>query len=165
MNPSRVILLMGVAGCGKTTVGKELARSLGWVFADADDFHPAANVAKMSSGQPLTDADRVPWLAAIRRQIETWLSRGENAVITCSALREAYRQVLISDPARVILVHLKGPREQLWARISARENHFMKPAMLDSQLAALEEPAGALTVNIAPPPAEIAAQIRHILSL
>lgn len=165
MNPPRVIVLMGVAGCGKTTVGRELACSLGWSFADADEFHPPANVAKMSAGRPLTDADRAPWLAAIRRHIEDRLAAGGGAVVTCSALREAYRRALVPGAGRVDLVYLKGTREELQARIGARQDHFMKPAMLDSQLAALEEPADALTVDIAPPPAEIAARIRHALSL
>lgn len=156
---------MGVSGCGKTTVGAELARSLGWEFADADDFHPPANVAKMSAGQPLTDVDRAPWLAAIHRYIEGQLAGGRSAVVTCSALRESYRSALIPDAQRVHLVYLKGARDLLWARISARKHHFMKPAMLDSQLASLEEPANALTLDIAPSPVEIAAQIRQALSL
>lgn len=165
VKPAQVVLLMGVAGSGKTTVGRQLAADLGWRFDDADGFHPPANVAKMSAGQPLTDADRAPWLAAIRRHIDTCLARGENAVVTCSALKAAYRAGLLADPARVRLVHLHGTREQLWARISARQNHFMKPAMLDSQLAALEPPADALTVDIGPAPAAIAARIRQALSL
>ena len=165
VSPAQIVLLMGVAGSGKTTVGHQLARDLGWRFADADEFHPPANVANMSAGQPLTDADRAPWLAAIRSYIDTALARGESAVVTCSALKATYRRALLADPARVRLVHLHGTRDQLWARISARENHFMKPAMLDSQLAALEPPTDALTVDIGPPPAEIAADIRHRLSL
>ncbi len=165
VNRAQVVLLMGVAGSGKTTVGRQLAHDLGWSFADADEFHPPANVAKMSAGQPLTDADRAPWLAAIRRHVDACLARGESAVVTCSALKAAYRHVLIADPTRVRLVHLHGTRDQLWARISARENHFMKPAMLDSQLAALEPPADALTVDIGPAPTVIAAQIRQSLSL
>jgi gluconokinase len=160
-----IILLMGVAGSGKTTVGRQLAADLGWAFADADDFHPPANVAKMTAGQPLDDPDRAPWLAAIRAYIEARHARNESAVITCSALKERYRRIIVTDPAIVKLVHLHGPRELLWARISGRQNHFMKPAMLDSQLAALEPPAGVLTVDIAPPPAEVAATIRRALSL
>lgn len=160
-----VIVVMGVAGSGKTTVGRELARALGWSFADADGFHPPANVAKMSAGQPLTDADRAPWLAAIRAHIDAKLAGGESAVVTCSALKAAYRRVLLADDARIRLVYLQGSREQLQARISARTDHFMKPAMLDSQLAALEEPADALTLNIAPTPSELVARIRKKLSL
>ncbi len=159
-----VVVLMGVAGSGKTTIGRELAAELGWKFADADDFHPPANVAKMSAGIPLDDADRAPWLAAIRLYIDTRLERGEPAVVTCSALREKHRAVLLADPAQVKLVYLRGSRELLWSRISARTGHFMKPAMLDSQLATLEEPVNALVVDIAPPPAEIVAQLRRVLA-
>ena len=128
-----VILIMGVAGSGKTTIGRALAASLGWSFRDADDFHPAANVAKMSAGQPLTDADRAPWLAAIRAHLDDKLARGENAVVTCSALRESYRAQLLADPARVKLVHLTGDPALLAARIADRTDHFMKPQMLASQ--------------------------------
>ena len=159
-----VVVLMGVAGSGKTTIGRELAAELGWKFADADDFHPPANVAKMSAGIPLDDADRAPWLAAIRLYIDTRLERGESAVVTCSALREKHRAVLLTNPAQVKLVYLRGSRELLWSRISAREGHFMKPAMLDSQLATLEEPVNALVVDIAPSPAEIVAQLRRVLA-
>jgi len=159
-----VVVLMGVAGSGKTTIGRELAAELGWKFADADDFHPPANVAKMSAGIPLDDADRAPWLAAIRLYIDTRLERGESAVVTCSALREKHRVVLLTNPAQVKLVYLRGSRELLWSRISARKGHFMKPAMLDSQLATLEEPVNALIVDIAPPPAEIVAHLRRVLA-
>lgn len=160
-----VILLMGVAGSGKTTIGRQLADDLGWPFADADYFHPPANVAKMSAGQPLTDGDRAPWLAAIRAYIEGVLARGGSAVVTCSALKARYREIVVPDPDRVKLVHLAGPPELLRERIGARQGHFMKPAMLDGQLAALEPPAGALTIDITPPPAEIAAAIRRALAL
>lgn len=160
-----VIIVMGVAGSGKTTVGQALAATLGWSFRDADDFHPAANVAKMSAGQPLTDADRAPWLAAIRAHIDQNLARGSHAVVTCSALKEAYRAQLVADPARVKLVHLTGTPELLAARIAGRTDHFMKPAMLASQLAALEPPRDALAIDIAPSPATIVAEIRRALSL
>jgi gluconokinase len=160
-----VIVVMGVAGSGKTTVGRELARALGWSFADADGFHPPANVAKMSAGLPLTDTDRAPWLATIRAHIDAKLAAGESAVVTCSALKAAYRHVLLADDTRVRLIYLQGTPEQLWARLSARTDHFMKPAMLDSQLAALEEPPDALTLNIAPPPSELVDRIRKELNL
>ncbi len=160
-----VVILMGVAGSGKTTIGRLLAAELGWEFADADDFHPPANIAKMSAGQPLDDDDRGPWLAALRGHIDAHLTAGRGAVVTCSALRDRYRAVLQADPGRVRLVYLKGSRELLWSRISAREGHFMKAGMLDSQLAMLEEPADALVVDIAPPPGQILATIRRGLSL
>jgi gluconokinase len=160
-----VVLLMGVAGSGKTTVGRQLAQELGWSFADADDFHPPANVAKMSAGQPLDDTDRAPWLAAIRAHIDGVLARGENAVVTCSALKQRYRDALVADPARVKLVYLTGSRELLLARLGQRTGHFMKPAMLDSQLATLEPPADALALDVAAPPAALVAQVRTALAL
>jgi len=160
-----VIVLMGVAGSGKTTVGQLLASQLGWTFRDADDFHPPENVAKMSSGIPLTDRDRAPWLAAIRAHLAEKLARGEGAIVTCSALKERYRAVLRGDTPGVQFVHLTGTPELLAARIGARQGHFMKPEMLPSQLAALEPPIDALAVDIAPPPDEIVAHIRRQLAL
>jgi gluconokinase len=160
-----VILLMGVAGSGKTTVGRALAAALGWSFRDADEFHPPANVAKMAAGQPLTDADRAPWLAAIRGHVDACLARSENAVVTCSALKAAYRTVLVADPVRVKLVHLTGDPGLIAERMAARRDHFMPSAMLASQLAALEPPRDALTVDIAGSPDQIVAQIRRALSL
>lgn len=160
-----VIVLMGVAGSGKTTVGQLLAAQLSWSFRDADEFHPPENVAKMSSGVPLTDRDRAPWLAAIRAHLDEKLARGEGAIVTCSALKERYRTVLLGDGVGVKLIHLSGDAALLAARIGGRQGHFMKPAMLPSQLAALEPPHDALTLDIAPPPAVIVAQIRRALSL
>lgn len=130
-----VIVVMGVAGSGKTTVAHQLASRLGWAFAEADDFHPPENVAKMSSGVALTDDDRWPWLADIAAWIQ---SIPGNAVITCSALRRSYRAVLANTPARVRYVHLDGTVEQLSARLSSRIGHFMPASMLESQLATLE---------------------------
>jgi len=158
-----VVVIMGVAGSGKTTIGRELAAELGWNFADADDFHPPANVAKMTAGIPLDDSDRAPWLAAIRLYIDARVDRRENAVVTCSALKEKHRAVLLGGSPDVKLVYLRGTRDLLWERISGRQDHFMKPAMLDSQLAALEEPVNALVVDIAPSPAEIIADIRSAI--
>src|SRR5450631_3517955 len=119
-----VILIMGVAGSGKTTVGRALADALGWSFRDADDFHPAATVAKMSAGHPLTDADRAPWLAAIRAHIAACLARREPAVVTCSALKEKYRAALVTDAAQVKLVHLTGDPKLIAKRIATRSDHF-----------------------------------------
>jgi gluconokinase len=160
-----VILLMGVSGSGKTTVGRRLAGELGWDFADADDFHPPANIAKMSGGHPLDDADRAPWLAALRAHIDGCLAHGKNAVVTCSALKARYRRTLLADPAQVRLVYLHGSRELLRARLAARTDHFMKPELLDSQLAALEPPATALALDIADPPEKLVAAIRHAFLL
>lgn len=159
-----VVLLMGVAGSGKTTIGRQLAAELGWSYADADEFHPPANLAKMSAGIPLDDTDRAPWLAAIRRYIDARLERNENAVVTCSALKEKHRAVLLGDRAQVKLVYLRGTRELLWSRISSRQGHFMKPAMLDSQLTALEEPGNALVIDIAQAPEKIIAALRQAVA-
>ena len=158
------VMLMGVSGSGKTTVGQKLAEELGWSFRDADDFHPPANVAKMSAGLPLDDSDRAPWLAAIRAYLETTLARGESGVVTCSALKESYRAVAIPDPKRVHLVHLDGDFNVILDRMKQRE-HFMKPDMLKSQFATLEPPVDALTIDIAKSPEQIVAEIRQKLSL
>ncbi|MBL9187557.1 MAG: DUF5069 domain-containing protein [Opitutaceae bacterium] len=158
------VLLMGVAGSGKTTVGEKLAAQLTWSFRDADDFHPPANVAKMSSGIPLDDTDRAPWLAAIRAHLAHHLARGENAIVTCSALREAYRAAAIPDPRRVLLVHLTGDFALILDRMKQRQ-HFMKPAMLQSQFDTLEAPRNALTLDITRTPDELVAEIRRALGL
>jgi gluconokinase len=161
-----IILLMGVAGSGKTTLGRLLAADLGWPFYDADDFHPPANVAKMAAGTPLTDDDRAPWLAALRQRIEQSLASGENAILACSALKAAYRHILQPVPTEPIhLVYLRGTPELLASRLATRTGHFMKPAMLDSQLATLEEPADAVIADIAQPPAILIAKIRQDLGL
>ena len=160
-----VIVLMGVAGSGKTTVGRMLAAQLGWPFRDADEFHPPANVEKMSHGIPLTDRDREPWLAAIRRYIDETLARGGRAVVTCSALKEHYRQIIVADPARVKLVYLTGDLALVAERLRAREGHFMKAGMLSSQFADLEPPRDALTVDVAQSPEAIVTEIRKGLEL
>ena len=161
-----ILLLMGVAGSGKTTLGQLLASQLNWPFYDADDFHPPANVAKMASGQPLTDADRAPWLRALRQRIETSLTAGENAIIGCSALKAAYRSVLQPSSAEPIrFIYLRGSPELLAERLAGRSGHFMKPAMLASQLSTLEEPADAFTLDIARPPEALIAQIRPHFAL
>ena len=156
-----VILVMGVAGSGKTTIGQLLAKELGWSFIDADDVHPPANIKKMSAGQPLNDEDRAPWLAALRQRIEDCLARSENAVVTCSALKQRYRKVIVVDPQKVRIVHLHGSSELLRSRIAGRKGHFMSPSMLDSQLASLEPPANALTLDVVQTPAELVARIRQ----
>jgi gluconokinase len=162
---SLVVVLMGVAGCGKTTVGQKLAAALGWSFRDADEFHPPANIAKMAAGVPLDDADREPWLAAIRAHIAETLARGENAVVTCSALKARYREAVVPDPARVKLVHLHGSYDQILERLRARPGHFMKPAMLQSQFADLEVPTDALTLDVSRAPEELVAAIRQTFGL
>lgn len=152
---------MGVAGSGKTTVGRQLAAALGWPYHEADDFHSAANKAKMGRGLPLGDADRVPWLAAIRAAMDECRTAGRSAVFSCSALRESYRRVLLDGAAGVSLVCLSGDRDVLLARLQQRGDHYMKPAMLESQLAILEPPAGALVLDVRQTPGELVAAIRR----
>ncbi len=148
---------MGVVGAGKTTVGKLLAQKLGWEFADADDFHPAANVAKMRHGISLTDADRAPWLAALHSAIVQWNAGGKQVVLACSALKRSYRAQLSSEPVK--FVYLKGSRELILSRLRARHGHFATESILDTQFADLEEPEDAITVSAALPSASIADEI------
>ena len=153
---------MGVSGVGKTTIGKRLARALGWTFRDADEFHPAANIAKMSAGIPLTDEDRWPWLEAIGQWLDQRRKHGGKAVVTCSALRRIYRDKLLVGRPDVKLVYLKGSKALIADRLSRRSNHFMPPALLDSQFATLEEPTRdehALVVSVALPPSRVVAEI------
>ena len=159
------VMLMGVSGSGKTTVGLKLAEALGWSFRDADDFHPPQNVAKMSAGTPLTDHDRAPWLAAIRAHIEASLARGESGIVTCSALKERYRTAAIPDNGRVKLVHLTGDFDLILSRMQTRQGHFMKPEMLRSQVETLEPPSTAVKIDIAKTPDEIVTEIRQRLGV
>ncbi|MHB1425339.1 MAG: gluconokinase [Gemmataceae bacterium] len=161
-----IIVLMGVSGSGKTTVGKALARQLGWTFVDADDFHPVANVAKMHRGEPLTDEDRRPWLAAIHQRLLEASDRQENVVLACSALKHAYQEYLQhEEPERIYFVYLRGSEELIRQRLAERKGHFMNPNLLHSQFETLETPEYALEVDIAPPPDKIAANIRRKLDL
>lgn len=155
--PPRIVVVMGVSGTGKTTVGQRLARHLGWTFADADDFHPAANVAKMRAGTALNDADRAPWLAALAERMRAALTAQETLVLACSALKASYRAILDVDPATraVAFVHLTGARELLASRLQARPGHFMPASLLASQLATLEPPADALTLDVISPPEKL----------
>jgi carbohydrate kinase (thermoresistant glucokinase family) len=137
---TRVIVLMGVSGSGKSTVGDALASALGWEFRDADSFHPPANVEKMSRGVPLTDADRAPWLAAIAAWIDDRLATGRTGIVSCSALKRAYRQVIVGTRTGVGLVHLRGSFDLIAARMAARRGHFMPASLLRSQFQTLEEP-------------------------
>jgi carbohydrate kinase (thermoresistant glucokinase family) len=159
---------MGVASSGKTSLGERLAGRLGWPFRDADSFHPPENVAKMAGGTPLNDDDRRPWLAAIAAWIDDLRSNGRNGIVTCSALKRRYRAVIIGDRADVALVYLKGSRELIGARMAARQHHFMPPALLDSQFAALEEPGDeerALIVPVDLPKNEIEHRVMDALNL
>jgi len=158
-----IIFLMGVSGSGKTTVGEMLANQLGWKFADADAYHPPANVAKMAAGIPLTDEDRAPWLDALRRLIATWLEAKENVVLACSALKQKYRDVLMIAP-EVRLVYLRGSFELIEERMEERHGHYMKPGMLESQFETLEEPDNAIVVNVNDTVPNIVAEIRSRIS-
>lgn len=160
---SVLILVMGVAGSGKTSIGIKLAEALNYVFADADSFHPAANVDKMSRGMPLTDADRGPWLEAIRSALLKWQSAGQGAVVTCSALKERYRKFLSQD-CDLRIVYLKGPYDLIHSRLATRQGHFMRPEMLASQFADLEEPEDAIVVDISDTPEAIVVNILSQLS-
>jgi gluconokinase len=154
-----VIVLMGVSGSGKTTVGVPLAQALGGEFVEGDDYHPPANVAKMRQGIPLDDADRRPWLETLAGEIGRWLAAGRTVVLACSALKRSYRAILRDGRPGVRFVHLKGSAPLIRARLAGRRGHYMPASLLDSQLAALEEPEGAIVVAVDRPPAEIVAGI------
>ena len=159
-----IVIVMGVVGSGKTTVGRLLAHQLGWEFTDADHFHPAANIEKISQGIPLGDEDRQPWLDRLREAILGWIARDRNVVLACSALKRAYRKTLDAGP-EVRFVYLKGSAALIAERLRSRHGHFAGEQILASQLADLEEPEGALTVDIAATPAQIVDKIRHGLGL
>jgi len=160
-----LLVVMGVAGAGKTTVGRLLATRLGLPFLEGDDYHPPANIAKMSSGRALTDEDRLPWLRAIACDLAALAERGEGAVVACSALKQAYRDELARGLPAMIFVHLTGPPELVAARLARRAGHFMPPALLESQYLALEPPADGLTVDISAPPDAIVDAILERLTL
>lgn len=157
-----IVVVMGVAGAGKTTVGRRLAELLAQPFHEGDVFHPPANVAKMSGGTPLDDADRLPWLNAIAAAIDRARDEGQGMVVACSALKRMYRDILIGPRADVRLAYLRGSRALIEARMAARRDHFMPPALLPSQFATLEEPGPAenpIVVDVAGAPESIAAAI------
>lgn len=161
-----VVVVMGVSGSGKTTVAALLAAALGCQFQEGDDLHPAENVEKMQSGTPLTDADRLPWLHKIAEEIDAWRARHESGVLTCSALKRSYRDIIIDGRSNVTLVYLKGSHDLIHRRMAARHGHFMPAALLDSQFATLQEPTPdehPFIVEVGGRPAEIAAEIVHQL--
>jgi len=154
---------MGTTGAGKTTIGTMLATQLNWQFADADTFHPLANIEKMSHGIPLTDADRAPWLEAMRKAILEWIAAGKNVVLACSALKRAYRDKLRPSP-EVEIVYLKGDYALFAERIRHRHGHFAGEQILAGQFADLEEPTDAITIDAAHSTEEIVAEIRERLA-
>lgn len=145
------LLVMGVAGSGKTAFGRMLAERLGWDFFDADDFHPPENIAKMAAGIPLDDSDREPWLAALANLLDSTLQAGKHPVLACSALKETYRQRLLDGRNETAIIYLKGSYDLISSRIAARQGHYMKPTMLQSQFDILEEPKNALILDISMP--------------
>ncbi|HEY5221964.1 MAG TPA: gluconokinase [Microbacteriaceae bacterium] len=163
-----VLVLMGVSGCGKTSVGTLLADRLGWAFEEGDSLHPAANIAKMASGHPLNDEDRWPWLEKVAEWCEQLLADGTNGVITCSALKRSYRDLINRGSKGIEFVYLRGEMKLIAERLAARHGHFMPPRLLASQFADLEEPGDdepSIRVHIGPGPEEIANTIIARLQL
>ena len=161
-----IAIVMGVSGSGKTTVAVLLAAALGCQFQEGDDLHPAANVKKMHGGTPLTDADRWPWLQRIAEEIDGWRTRGESGVMTCSALKRTYRDIIVGNRPDVTLVYLKGSHDLIHRRMAARHGHFMPVALLDSHFATLQEPTPdehPIVVDVGGRPAEIVEEIVHQL--
>lgn len=159
-----IIVLMGVTGAGKTTIGRLLAEGRGWTFYDADDFHPQANVEKMRRGEPLTDEDRVAWLDSLEVLIREKLRDESNIVLACSALKASYRSRLLID-ARARLVYLKSTRSLIEARLAERRGHYMNPSLIESQFATLEEPEHAIVLDAAASPEDVVAEIREKLRI
>ena len=144
----QAVILMGVSGCGKTSVGERLSEVLGWPFFDGDDFHPPENVAKMAAGTPLNDNDRAPWLANLQALIADHLKKEQSMLLACSALKQSYRDQLVAGNPGTVFVHLQGDFDLIFGRMQARSGHYMKAEMLRSQFETLEDPANALTVDI-----------------
>ena len=159
-----IVIIMGVVGAGKTTVGNLLAQQLGWQFADADDFHPAANVEKIRQGIPLTDADREPWLDRLHRAISQWIATKKDVVLACSALKRKYRHKLMVGP-EVRFVYLKGSTSLIATRLHDRHGHFAGESILASQVADLEEPESAVVADITQTPSEIVDDVQKQLGL
>jgi gluconokinase len=169
--PATHLVVMGVAGSGKSTLAAALSQQLGWACAEADEFHPEANIAKMTQGIPLQDEDRWPWLQEIRGWMSAQAAAGKSTVLTCSALKRSYRDLLSQANGRVIFLHLDGGADLISRRMQGREGHFMPPTLLPSQLATLEPltqeelDAGSLRLDIARSPEELAAAVVNALKL
>jgi gluconokinase len=160
-----IVVVMGVSGSGKSTIGKLLAASLEWEFSDADDFHSTANIAKMSKGIALNDEDRMPWLYQLQKAIALWLIEDKNVVLACSALKSSYRQILWQDSAKMRLVYIKSSFELLHKRLQQRQNHFMAQTLLKSQFDTLEEPDNSIVVDAHQPATISVQQIKENLGL
>lgn len=162
---SMVIILMGVSGSGKTTVGELLARDTGWYFYDADDFHPKANIDKMRQGIPLTDADREPWLDTLHQLLQENIRKGQSVILACSALKRSYREYLLRDNKDAHIIYLKGEYDLIQKRLEERQGHYMKANLLTSQFNTLEEPENALIIDVAQEPEAIVKRIKRELGL
>jgi gluconokinase len=154
-----IVLVMGVAGAGKSTIGAALAQRLGWRFIDADDYHPPQNVAKMKAGIPLDDADRWPWLHGLNKELRTLQMECSNAVLACSALKKSYRERLARGIHDFRIIYLRGSRELIGSRMAKRTHRYMAPTLLESQFTALEPPTDAISIDVAAPPQECVAAI------
>jgi gluconokinase len=159
-----IVVLMGVAGSGKTTVGQALAARMGWQFLDADDVHPPENIARMRAGVPLTDEQREPWLSALRARLLNADAAGRDVVVACSALRRTFRERLSEGVRAIRFVHLHADRDVIAQRLSTRADHFAGPALLDSQFETLEEPEGAVEIDASEDVRSIVERIRRVLS-
>ena len=162
---SSILVIMGVSGSGKTTIGQLLSAELICSFIDGDDFHPSVNIKKMSSGEALTDEDRWPWLEILTDKIQEYIQQEQSMVLACSALKKSYREILCVERELVQFIYLKGNYATILRRMQSRENHFMTKSLLQSQFATLEEPEDAIVVDISPSPSEILKSIRGLLHL
>lgn len=161
----KVVVLMGVSGSGKTTIGRGFAEATGWAFEEGDRWHPPANIEKMRSGQPLGDADRWPWLDALAKAIGEWIGTDRPTILACSALKRAYRQRLSSGRPEVAFAYLKGTQDLVGSRVASRRHEYMPSTLLPSQFAALEEPADAIVLDIGDPPAVLISRLRDALGV
>jgi gluconokinase len=165
MNHPQAVILMGVAGSGKTAVGMQVARTLDWIFLDADDFHPPANIEKMKHGIPLNDQDRAPWLQRLHDELRDQIAKEHSVILACSALKESYRNVLRDEVTPPKFIYLDVDPETISARLQHRSAHFFPKELMESQFAALEKPKDAIIVDARKPLAEVVDQVIHSLGL